>query len=268
MRLDVYLSQNSLARSRTHAAELIRAGRVACGGVTVTRPSFAVPDGCIVEVSAAGHDYVGRGALKLEFALREFGVDPAARVCIDVGASTGGFTEVLLLGGARRVYAVDSGRGQLDKRLSSDVRVVSMEGFNARSLSPESIGETAHLAVCDVSFISQTLLHAPIASVLAEGGTFISLVKPQFELTRGELAKGGIVRSASSRLAAARRVYMSLIGNGFSPRAFAPSPITGGDGNIEYLICSSKSDSAALLTDEEIERTVMNENRCCPEKGQ
>lgn len=268
MRLDKYLFENSLAKSRTHATQLIKNGMVECGGATVTKPSFDVAEGCVVKVTEEENSYVGRGALKLKYALEAFGVDPSGKTCIDVGASTGGFTEILLLNGARRVYAVDSGRGQLDKCLLADCRVVSMEGFNARALSPDSIGEDVQLAVCDVSFISQTLLHGAIASVLSDGGTLIALVKPQFELTRGELSKGGIVRDAKKRLDAAKRVYTSLIENGYCPCAFDVSPITGGDGNVEYLICAAKTDSAPTLTTDEIERTVLNENCHCPEKGQ
>lgn len=272
MRLDKYLYESSLAKSRTHAAELIRSGAVMCGGETVMKPSYDVPEGCLVEVADTGPEYVGRGALKLKFALEHFGVDPSGLSCVDVGASTGGFTQVLLLGGARRVYAVDSGHDQLDVRLLQDERVVSMEGFNARSLTVADIGEKVQLAVCDVSFISQTLLHMAVASVLMDGGTFISLVKPQFELTRSELSKGGLVRSQRARFFAVKRVYESLRENGFTPQAFATSPITGGDGNIEYLICAVKSDKrpgdGVFLTIDEIERTVLNEDRNCPKKGQ
>lgn len=268
MRLDKYLFENSLARSRTHAAELIKSGTVRCDGETVTKPSYEVSQGCAVEVAETEHVYVGRGALKLKFALESFAVDPAGMTCVDIGASTGGFTQVLLLGGVRRVYAVDSGHDQLDARLLQDMRVVSMEGFNARALTPADIGEPVQLAVCDVSFISQTLLHAPVSSVLDDGGIFIGLVKPQFELTRSQLSKGGLVRSAKARLCAVKRVYESLIENGFTPRAFAPSPITGGDGNVEYLICAEKRKDTAGLTVDEIERTVLNEDRHCSEKGQ
>lgn len=267
MRLDKYLFENSFARSRTHAAELIKSGMVRCGGETVTKPSYDVPQGCAVEVDKTEHVYVGRGALKLKFALESFAVDVAGLSCVDIGASTGGFTQVLLLGGARRVYAVDSGHGQLDERLLQDARVVSMEGFNARALTAADIGEPVQLAVCDVSFISQTLLHAPVSSVLEDGGIFIGLVKPQFELTRAQLSKGGLVRSARARLCAVKRVCESLTENGFTLRAFAPSPITGGDGNVEYLICAEKKNDTPSLTIEEIERTVLNEDRYCPEKG-
>ncbi len=268
MRLDKYLFENSLARSRTHAAELIRSGAVLCGGETVTKPSYDVPEGCAVEVAETENMYVGRGALKLKYALERFSVDPSGMSCVDIGASTGGFTQVLLIGGARRVYAVDSGHGQLDAGLVQDTRVVSMEGFNARALTPGDIGEVVQLAVCDVSFISQTLLHAPVSSVLEDGGIFIGLVKPQFELTKKELSRGGIVRDPKARLCAVRRVYDSLIQSGFTPRAFATSPITGGDGNVEYLICAEKSKAGAALTLDEIERTVLNEDRNCPKKRQ
>ena len=268
MRLDRYLVENALAKSRARAVELIKDGRVKCGGETVSKPSFEVEDGCEVTVEGEAFNYVGRGALKLICALDTFGVSPDGASCVDVGASTGGFTEVLLRRGAARVFAVDSGHGQLDRRLKDDQRVVDMEGFNAKELCAEALGGAVDIAVCDVSFISQTLLHAPIRSALKDGGTFIALVKPQFELTRGDLSKGGVVKDARRRLAAAKRVYLSLVGYGFSVAGFCASPITGGDGNIEYLICAEASSNASAVALEDIERTVLNEGRNTPEKGQ
>ena len=268
MRLDKYLFDRSLAKSRSRAAELIKAGRVVCGGRIVDRPSFEVEDGACVEILGDEISYVSRGAYKLIGALDAFSVDPAGALCVDVGASTGGFTDVLLRRGAARVYAVDSGHGQLDASLSADSRVVSLEGINARFLSPDILGERVDIAVCDVSFISQTLLHPAIASVLKDSGTFIGLVKPQFELTKADLAKGGIVRDAKKRVEAAKRVLTSLAENGFSPTGFALSPITGGDGNVEYLICAVRSENVPGINDDMIERIVLDENRNSSEKRQ
>ena len=268
MRLDKYLFERSLAKSRSRAVGLIKAGRVVCGGKIVDRPSFEVADGDAVEVLGGDREYVSRGAYKLLGALELFGVDPSGAVCADIGASTGGFTEVLLERGAARVFAVDSGHGQLDASLAADSRVISLEGVNARYLSPETLGTTVDLAVCDVSFISQTLLHPAIASILGGGGTFIGLVKPQFELTKGDLSKGGIVRDAKKRALAAKRVAASLEENGFRTAGFAPSPIKGGDGNTEYLICAVRLPDGEGINDDLIERIVLNEDRNSSAKGQ
>ena len=188
-------------------------------------------------------------------------------MCIDVGASTGGFTDVLLRRGASKVYAVDSGHGQLDASLKNDPRVIDLEGFNAKTLSPDTLGATADIAVCDVSFISQTLLHSAVRSVLKDRGTFVGLVKPQFELARKNLSKHGIVIDVSARYKAAERVSLSLIGCGFSLKDFCTSPITGGDGNVEYLICACASNDISKISLSDIERIVY-ENRDSSTKRQ
>lgn len=235
MRLDKYLTEHGYAESRTRSARLIESGKVKVDGKIITKASFEVPDGAEILVAADDCPYVSRGGLKLEGALKVFGIDPAQMVCADVGASTGGFTHCLLLKGAQRVYAIDSGSDQLHASLRSDPRVLSMEGCNARYLTPEQLGEQVDLVVTDVSFISQTLLHGVIASLLKDGGGLVSLIKPQFEVGRENLGKGGIVKDPKIRRAAARRVMASAIAAGLAPVAITPSPITGGDGNIEYL---------------------------------
>ena len=267
MRLDKYLVENGLVKSRTRAAELIKDGKVFCGGEAVCKVSYEVPEGCDVTISGEQFPYVGRGALKLLYALDTFGVSPEGLVCADVGASTGGFTEVLLKQNAKKVYAIDSGHGQLDDSLRRSERVVSLEGFNAKQLSPEALGETCDMAVCDVSFISQTLLHSPIRSILKDSGVYVGLVKPQFELSREMISKGGIVKSAEHRFAAAKRVYLSLISNGFSVKGFCASPVTGGDGNIEFLLLASAASDDPTVTLDDIERIVFNENRNSSKKG-
>lgn len=234
MRIDVYLVEKGFCESRNRAARLISEGKVLLDGKAVSKASFDVDGGDhSVEITEADR-YVGRGGLKLEGALEKFKIDVRGKRCIDVGASTGGFTDCLLQHGASHVCAVDSGRGQLHPTLLDDIRVTSLEGFNARELSPIEFG-IFDVAVMDVSFISQTLLHAPVASVMSDGGIFISLIKPQFESGKSALGKGGIVKKGADREAAVRHVIESAILCGFSLVDVIRSPIAGGDGNREYL---------------------------------
>ncbi len=234
MRLDIYLSENGYVKSRSRAKELIEKGSVKVNGVVVTKPSFEVenPD---IELDESSMPFVGRGGFKLEAALDNFKIDVSGLRCIDIGASTGGFTDCLLQRGAEHVLALDCGHGQLDPALACDERVSQLDGFNARNLSFEATGECFDLAVMDVSFISQTLIHAPLASVLKNGARFVSLIKPQFEAGRKSLSKKGIVNKESDRKAALEKVFLSAIANGFQLFGYMESPIKGGDGNIEYL---------------------------------
>ncbi len=234
MRIDVYLVEKGFCESRNRAARLIGDGKVIFDGKTVSKASLEVGDGeHQVEITEAER-FVGRGGLKLEGALEHFGIDVKGKRCIDVGASTGGFTDCLLMRGAEHVCAVDSGRGQLHKRLLDDIRVTSVEGFNARELSADEFG-LFDVAVMDVSFISQTLLHSPVSSVLRDGGVFVSLIKPQFEAGKSALGKNGIVKKPSDRETAIRRVLESAKACGFTALDVIRSPIVGGDGNREYL---------------------------------
>ena len=234
MRIDVYLVEKGFCESRNRAARLISEGKVLLDGKPVSKASLDVDgDDHSVEITEADK-YVGRGGLKLEAALEGFKIDVTGKRCIDVGASTGGFTDCLVQHGASHVCAVDSGRGQLHPSLLEDIRVTSLEGFNARELSPWKFG-TFDVAVMDVSFISQTLLHAPVASVLNDRGILISLIKPQFESGKSALGKGGIVKKGTDREAAVCRVIESAELCGFSVIDVIRSPILGGDGNREYL---------------------------------
>ena len=261
MRLDKFLVEKGLVKSRTYAAELIKNGKIKCDEKVVIKASFDVVEDTVVAVEEELFPYVGRGALKLVHALEVFDLSPLGKICLDVGASTGGFTDVLLRGDAVKVFAVDSGHGQLDLRLKDDPRVVDLEGFNAKELSRDTLGTFVDLAVCDVSFISQTLLHEPIRSVLNCGGSFIGLVKPQFELSRREISKGGIVKDVSYRFGAVERVYLSLESNGFCIKGFCNSPITGGDGNSEFLIYAvASNDTNSFVSLSDVERIVY-ENR-------
>ncbi len=236
MRLDLYLFQNGLLPSRARAKEAILAGEVLLNGVPCRKPAELVTEADDVALlSGEVSRFVSRGGRKLEAALIYFGVSPKGRVCLDIGASTGGFTDCLLQYGAARVYAVDSGTMQLAEKLATDMRVVKMENTNARYLTPSLFDPTPSLAVMDVSFISQTLLHPMLAAVLPKGGLFLSLIKPQFEAGRQALSKKGIVRARKDREASVRRVVDSCAASGFRSHGVMESPITGGSGNYEYL---------------------------------
>ncbi len=239
MRIDVYLVEKGFCESRNKAARLIDEKKILLDGKIVGKASLEVSDEEHIVEIIEQERFVGRGGLKLEGALEHFGLDVSEMRCIDIGASTGGFTDCLLQRGAAHVCAVDSGRGQLHGRLLDDIRVTSVEGFNARALDAEEFG-LFDLAVMDVSFISQTLLHAPVFSVLRDGAYFISLIKPQFESGRSALGKGGIVKKASDRENAVRRVVESALLCGFTLKGVIRSSIEGGDGNREYLALFEK----------------------------
>ena len=247
MRLDVFLAQAGLAKSRTEAQQLIKDGRVRVGDRPVAQSSFAVDEQmplARVEIDRPQTTYVGRGGLKLAAALDTFSLSPEGLVCLDVGASTGGFTDCLLRRGAAHVYAVDAGQGQLAPSLRADSRVTVYENYNARHLSPADFPLSVQFAVMDVSFISQTLILPALSDLLCRGGLLVSLVKPQFELTRAALDKKGVVKSEPLRREALCRVRSCAQQLGFDVCAEMRSPITGGDGNTEYLICFQKGGDA------------------------
>lgn len=233
-RIDLLLVERSLAPSREKARALLLAGAVRVSGQMVDKPGALVDETSPIEI-AEPFPWVSRGALKLIAALDHWKLDPAGQVCLDVGCSTGGFTEVLLSRGALRVHAVDVGRGQLHYRLRSDPRVALHEGVNARFLSRDIIGEDVEFAVCDVSFISATLVLPPIASVLAPPREFVLLVKPQFEAGRDQVGKGGIVRDPAVHAAAVDRVRAAAERLGFNTDVIE-SPVTGAEGNKEFLL--------------------------------
>ena len=199
------------------------------------KPGTPVDDTAEVTVGEPEHPWVSRGGVKLAFGLTHFGIDPAGRVCLDAGASTGGFTDVLLARGAARVYAVDVGWGQLHAKLRGDPRVVLREKVNARLLSRAELPEEPSLLVGDLSFISLTLILPAAVPLLAPAADVLVLVKPQFEAQRGEVGRGGIVRDEGVRARAVARVEASATALGLVPRGAVPSPITGADGNVEYL---------------------------------
>lgn len=236
IRVDVYLVNFGHSRSREAARRSIESGLVSIDGKIVKKPSEKIDESVAHEVNCKNAiSYVGRGGLKLEAALDEFSVDPSGLICLDIGASTGGFTDCLLKRGASKVYAVDSGHGQLAAELLSDPRVVSIEGMNARFLSKEIIGEASDLIVMDVSFISQTLIISRLPQLLNVNAKAITLIKPQFECGRDAVGKGGIVKKPEHRLGAIRRVVASAEENGLYLNGLIRSPIEGGDGNVEFL---------------------------------
>jgi 23S rRNA (cytidine1920-2'-O)/16S rRNA (cytidine1409-2'-O)-methyltransferase len=235
IRLDVWLAEHGLAESREKAQALVMAGRVRVDGQRAAKPGSRVREGASVAVDP-GPAHVGRGALKLEGALDVLGVDPRDRVAVDVGASTGGFTETLLARGARRVYAVDVGRGQLHEKLRTDPRVVVRDRTNARDLSPDVVPEPCSLAVVDVSFISVRKILPALRTVLEPGAEAVVLVKPQFEAGRSEVGRGGIVRDPGVRLRAVIEVAEAAQGAGFGVRGACPSPVAGAEGNLEFFL--------------------------------
>ena len=234
-RLDVLLVARGLAESRTRAEALVLSGRVRVKGVERPKPGTPLPPDAEVSVEAPEHPWVSRGGVKLAAGLDAFGVDPAGQVCLDVGASTGGFTDVLLARGAARVYAIDVGHGQLHARLRSDPRVVLREGVNARLLSRAEVPEPCSLLVADVSFISLRLILPAAVPLLGPLARAVLLVKPQFESERCEVGRGGIVRDAGVRRRALERVVAAAASLGLAHRGTVDSPITGADGNVEFL---------------------------------
>ena len=226
--------ERGLAESREKARAYILAGDVTVEGQKFTKAGHAVPADSRVEV-AARLPFVGRGGLKLQAALDAFAIDVKDRVCLDSGASTGGFTDCLLQRGARRVYAYDVGSGQIDWKLRTDPRVVVRENINCRYLTLADLGERVSLVVCDVSFISVTMLLPALVPVLEEQGEMVILVKPQFEVGRGQVGKGGIVRDPLLHRACCEKVAAAVAALGFKT-AIMESPVLGAEGNKEFLL--------------------------------
>ena len=241
-RADALLVAQGLAGSRTAAQWLIREGRVAWAGGTISKPALELPDGTPLTVAAdPGTHYVSRGGHKLAGALAATGIDPAGKLCLDVGQSTGGFTDCLLQNGARHVVGVDVGHDQLHPQLRADPAVTAFEGINCRTLGPADLGEAFppggfDLIVGDVSFISLTLVLPQLPLLLAADGDLLLLVKPQFEVGPGGLGKGGIVRDPALYTDVERKLRECALHLGLNVRAWLDSPVTGGDGNREFFI--------------------------------
>lgn len=236
-RADRLLVLKGLAETRARARALIADGKVLLGGEVLGKPAQLLPHDAELSLAGGEPAWVSRGALKLVAALDRFGFDPSGRVALDIGASAGGFTEVLLARGARRVYAVDVGRDQLHPRLKGDPRVVSREGVNARELSAAEVPEAPEFITCDTSFIGlRTVLPAPLR-LAAPGALLVALIKPQFEAGPDRVGKGGVVRDANVREAVCRTIADWLNGlPGWHVEGLIESPITGPKGNVEYLI--------------------------------
>jgi 23S rRNA (cytidine1920-2'-O)/16S rRNA (cytidine1409-2'-O)-methyltransferase len=262
LRLDAELVRRGLARSRDHAAELVASGRVTVSGATATKPATAVTTDVALVVTAnpalpGGQDYVSRGGHKLAGALAAFeplGLLVEGRRCLDAGASTGGFTDVLLRHRAREVVAVDVGYGQLAWRLQQDVRVTVHDRTNVRELEPAMIGGVVGLVVGDLSFISLTLVLEALTGVTADDGDLVLMVKPQFEVGRERLGRGGVVRDLSLRAEAVARVADAAAGRGWGARAVTVSPLPGPSGNVEFFLWLRRG--PVLVDRDEIEAVV------------
>ena len=235
MRIDVYLAENGLVSSRTEAKRFVDEGAVFVNGKQINKASYDVNGSESITVDKSVKEFVSRGGVKLKGALTEFGVSAVGKRCLDVGASSGGFTDCLLQSGAVHVIAVDSGSGQLAESLRKDQRVTAFENYNARYMKREDFEYAPELAVMDVSFISATYIIPAVYDVLSDGGEFVCLIKPQFEVGRAGLGKGGIVKDSKARDLAVKKVLDHAVSVGFTVKGTVQSSIKGGDGNIEFL---------------------------------
>ena len=273
MRADIYLVKNGHSLSRARAQADIDEGRLYVNGINIRKCSYDVKDTDNVELRGEDMKFVGRGGLKLEGAICKFSEKAAEQddvflvkgayfdcrgaICVDIGASTGGFTDCLLQHGAEKVFAVDCGSGQLHSRLRSDKRVVNIENFNARELTEKALGEKCDIAVMDVSFISQTLLFSAVADVLKNGGMLLSLIKPQFEAGRSALNGKGVVKDKKVHKTVIKKVVSEAEPYGLRLVGLAASPIEGGEGNREYLALFVKSAGASAFPEgEKLDRIV------------
>jgi 23S rRNA (cytidine1920-2'-O)/16S rRNA (cytidine1409-2'-O)-methyltransferase len=235
-RLDKALVTRGLALTRERAQALILAGAVVVEGQPQAKAGTMVPSGAHISLSHDPQPYVSRGGMKLEHALAHFNVDPIGMVVMDVGASTGGFTDCLLKHGARRVYAVDVGYGQLAWQLQQDPRVVNLQRHNIRYLTSEEVGEQVDLAVIDTSFISLELVIPATLRFLKAGGRLLALIKPQFEVGKGEVGKGGVVRDLEKHRQVIERISRFVVDQGLTLRGVTESPLLGPKGNREFFI--------------------------------
>ena len=255
--LDVYLTENGLTTSRERAKALIMAGQVYVKNQKCDKAGMMIDDSeKEVEIRGEQLKYVSRGGLKLEKAMAEFPISLENKVTMDIGASTGGFTDCMLQNGAKRVYAVDVGYGQFAWKLRQDKRVVNMERTNIRYVTPEDIGEEIDFASIDVSFISLKLVLPAAYNLLAPDGEIVALIKPQFEAGKGQVGKKGVVRDKSVHFDVIRSVLDFAVDNGFTVLGLSYSPIKGPEGNIEYLAYLKKSSCTSNPTDEEVSGIV------------
>ena len=243
------LVEQGLLESRQKAQAVIMAGSVFVDGQRVDKPGAAVPNDAKIEIRGNTLKYVSRGGLKLEKAMKNFGVELEGKVCMDVGASTGGFTDCMLQNGAVKVYSVDVGHGQLDWKLRNDERVVCMEKTNIRYVTPEDIEEPVDFSSIDVSFISLTKVLLPVRNLLSQDGQIVCLIKPQFEAGREKVGKKGVVRDPAVHKEVIEKVIAFAKEQYLQPLALDFSPIKGPEGNIEYLLYLQKKPEGSEMTD-------------------
>ena len=236
MRLDRLLFERGFVSSRSRAQALIMAGKVFVDGKRAEKAGQSVNEDAEIEIKGPDHPYVSRGGIKLEAAIKEFDIDCNSKVVLDVGASTGGFTDCLIQNGARRVYALDVGFGQLAWKLRNDERVINLERMNIRHLDPALIPEPLDMVTIDCSFISLRLILPKIHKMVSDGKAVICLIKPQFEVEKGEVGKGGVVRDRERHEVVLRRLKTFAQQTGFSPKGLIASPIKGPKGNCEFLL--------------------------------
>ena len=248
-RLDVLLVKRNLAESREKAKAIIMSGNVFVEGQREDKAGSTFSDEVQIEIKGHTLPYVSRGGLKLEKAMENFALDLQDKVCTDVGSSTGGFTDCMLQNGARKVFAIDVGRGQLAWKLRQDARVVSMEKTNIRYVTPEDLGEWIDFSSIDVSFISLTKVLLPIRNYLREDGEIVALIKPQFEAGREKVGKKGVVREKSTHYEVIEQVLSYAVSIGFKVLELTYSPIKGPEGNIEYLVHLKKTEEPGTLSD-------------------
>ncbi len=268
-RLDVLLVRNGFFSSREKAKATIMAGCVYVNGQKEDKAGMKFETDSDIEVRGHSLKYVSRGGLKLEKAVSVFNLDLDGKVCMDIGASTGGFTDCMLQNGAKKVYSIDVGHGQLDWKLRNDPRVVCMERFNARELSPDDLPETPQFASIDVSFISLRLILVPVWNTLDAQGRVTALIKPQFEAGREKVGKKGVVRDPAVHEEVIRGVLDFARETGFACTGLTFSPITGPEGNIEYLACFAKGENGSAQPDEDsIGKTVREAHGTLLSKGE
>lgn len=256
IRLDSLLVDRGFAASRERAKAMIMAGVVFVAEQKATKPGEVLAPDCSIRVTGADIKYVSRGGLKLEKALERFPLSPGAKVCMDIGASTGGFTDCMLQNGAAKVYAVDVGYGQLAWKLRTDPRVVSLERTNIRYVTREQIPEPVSFASVDVSFISLTLVLPVVHALLEEDGDTVCLVKPQFEAGKGKVGKKGVVREPEIHLEVVHKIAEFAVSNGFSLLGADYSPIKGPEGNIEYLFHLKKASEPIIAPEIDLTELV------------
>lgn len=255
-RLDVLMVTQGLAKSREKAKTMIRSGNVYVNNKRAEKAGILLEEDCIIEFRGETLKYVSRGGLKLEKAITQFQIDLTDKVCMDIGASTGGFTDCMLQNGAKKVYSLDVGSDQLDASLRNDVRVVSMEKTNIRYVTPQEIGELLDFASADVSFISLTKILSAVRALLKEHGQMVCLIKPQFEAGREKVGKKGVVKDKKVHKEVIQSIIRFCLEHGFSVLKLEYSPIKGPEGNIEYLIYIEKDDNPKKEESVDFQRTV------------